>query len=289
MSFFLIKLIPGDPVRALLGPRASQESIDFYREQLGLNESLITQYVIYLGRLVRGDFGESIVFRGPVSELILDRTGPTLTLVIVTTLIATAISLVLAAIAARRAGDWTDRSIRISATIGLGVPQFWLGVILIIVFSINFDLFPVAGLGDGGWDSLSHLVLPCTTLAIPLIAILVRNLRASYLEGLGSEYAVFARSKGASESAVFWRHVFRNSVVPTLQLLGVNVGWLLGGTVVVENVFAIPGLGELLVNAIFARDYFVIQAVTIVFAISVVFVSLVIDVLTVLIDPRFGQ
>jgi peptide/nickel transport system permease protein len=196
------------------------------------------------------------------------------------------IAIPLAGLAARNRGGIVDHVVRVVSTAGLGLPSFWLGIMLIIVFAVNLDLVPVSGYGQTTIEKLHHLILPCLTIALSLSAVLTRSLRASMIVELQSDQATAARARGLPESAVFLRHVLPNALVPTINLLAVNIGWLIGGTVVVESVFAIPGMGQLLVRGIFSRDYMVVQGVAMVFALATVTVNFLADVLTVAIDPR---
>jgi peptide/nickel transport system permease protein len=176
--------------------------------------------------------------------------------------------------------------VRIVSTLGIGFPPFWLALMLIIMFSVRLGIFPVSGYGETLGDKLAHLALPALTVALSLSAVLTRSLRAAMIQALSSDVATAARARGMPESIVFWRHVVPNSLVPTINLLAVNIGWLIGGTVVVESVFALPGMGQLLVRAIFSRDYMVVQGVAMVFACATVLVNVLADILTVAVDPR---
>jgi peptide/nickel transport system permease protein len=192
----------------------------------------------------------------------------------------------LASLAARRKGRLADQAVRVVSTIGLGMPAFWIGLMLMIVFSVWLDLLPVSGYGRTLGDKALHMVLPCLTIALSLSAVLTRSLRASLIAQIASDQAMAARARGLSEGAVFRRHVLPNALIPTLNLLAVNIGWLIGGTVIVESVFAIPGMGQLLVRGIFSRDYMVVQAVAMCFAVATVLVNFLADILTVAADPR---
>jgi peptide/nickel transport system permease protein len=289
VTFVLIRSIPGDPARALLGPRSTPSAIERIREQFGLNEPLWVQYVYFVKNLFHGEMGKSILYKVDVLKLIVTRIEPSLVLVLGSVLLALVITVPLATIAARNRGRPADHIIRLVSTAGLGFPAFWLGIMLIILFSAQLDLFPVSGYGRTFLEKLHHMVLPCLTAALALSAVLTRNLRASLLAELNSDQAVAARARGLSESMVFWRHVMPNSLVPTINLLAVNVGWLISGTVVLENVFAIPGMGQLLVRGIFTRDYMVVQGVAMVFACATVAVNFLADILTVAADPRVKQ
>ena len=286
ITFMMVRAIPGDPARILLGVRSTPAALARIRAQFGLDEPLWVQYGFFLRNLLQGELGKSIVYRVDTLKLIGSRLEPTLWLVLGSVLLAIALTVPLAAIAARQRGRLADRLIRLFTTAGLGFPAFWLGIMLILLFSIVLGWFPVSGYGSDFLDQLRHMVLPCLTVALALSAILIRNLRASLLMEMNSDYVVAARARGQRERRIFWRHVLPNSLVPTINLLAVNIGWLIGSTVVIESVFAIPGLGQLLVKAIFSRDYMVVQGVVMVFALATVAVSLLADILTVALDPR---
>lgn len=286
ITFMMVRAIPGDPARILLGVRSTPAALARIRAQFGLDEPLWVQYGFFLRNLLQGELGKSIVYRVDTLKLIGSRLEPTLWLVLGSVLLAIALTVPLAAIAARQRGRLADRLIRLFTTAGLGFPAFWLGIMLILLFSIVLGWFPVSGYGSDFLDQLRHMVLPCLTVALALSAVLIRNLRASLLMEMNSDYVVAARARGQRERRVFWRHVLPNSLVPSINLLAVNIGWLIGSTVVIESVFAIPGLGQLLVKAIFSRDYMVVQGVVMVFALATVAVSLLADILTVALDPR---
>ncbi|BAS37010.1 peptide ABC transporter permease [Klebsiella variicola] len=286
ITFMMVRAIPGDPARILLGVRSTPAALARIRAQFGLDEPLWVQYGFFLRNLLQGELGKSIVYRVDTLKLIGSRLEPTLWLVLGSVLLAIALTVPLAAIAARQRGRLADRLIRLFTTAGLGFPAFWLGIMLILLFSIVLGWFPVSGYGSDFLDQLRHMVLPCLTVALALSAVLIRNLRASLLMEMNSDYVVAARARGQRERRIFWRHVLPNSLVPTINLLAVNIGWLIGSTVVIESVFAIPGLGQLLVKAIFSRDYMVVQGVVMVFALATVAVSLLADILTVALDPR---
>ncbi len=286
VTFVLVHSIPGDPVRILLGIRATPEVIAATRQQYGLDEPLVLQYLYFLKNLAAGEFGKSIIFKVGVLKLVVGRLVPTLFLLGYAIGLSVVIAVGLAVLAATNEGRLADQLVRVYSTAGLGLPAFWLGIVLIILFSIRLGLFPVSGYGEGALDHLHHLFLPALTIALALSPVLIRNLRASLLSEMQADYVTAARSRGLSERAIFRRHVFRNSLIPTITLLGVNVGWLIGGTVVVEQVFSVPGLGSLMVGSIFARDYLVVQAVTLAFACAVILTNFLVDVATVALDPR---
>ncbi len=286
ITFVLVRLIPGDPARVLLGARATPTAIANIRAQYGLDEPIWLQYLYFLRNLAHGEMGTSIVFRIDVLGLIATRIEPTLALVLASVLLSVLIAVPLAALAARNRGRPVDHLVRIVSTFGIGFPPFWLGLMLILFLAVQVPLFPVSGYGTTLGEKLAHLVLPALTVALSLSTVLLRSLRAAMIEGLKSDVATAARARGMPEGVVFWRHVVPNAVAPTINLLAVNVGWLIGSTVVVESVFALPGMGQLLVRAIFSRDYMVVQGIAMVFACATVLVNLAADIATVAVDPR---
>lgn len=286
VSFVLVQSIPGDPVRILLGSRATAEVIAKVREQYGLDEPIWLQYFYFIENLGRGEMGKSILYKIDVLKLIATRIEPTLMLVLTSVVLSILIALPMSAIAARRQGRLPDHAVRIVSTMGIGFPPFWLALMLIIFFSVQLDLFPVSGYGETIPEKLWHLALPSLTIALSLSAVITRSLRAAMIHSLRSDVATAARARGMPEGIVFWRHVLPNSLVPTINLLAVNIGWLIGGSVVVESVFALPGMGQLLVRAIFSRDYMVVQGVAMVFACATVLVNFLADIITVTVDPR---
>lgn len=286
ITFILVRLIPGDPARVILGTRATPTAIANIRAQYGLDEPLIAQYFYFLRNLAQGEMGRSILYKIDVLRLIGTRVEPTLVLVLASVVLSVLIAVPMAALAARNQGKAADQAVRIASTLGIGFPPFWLGLMLIIVLSVQLSLFPVSGYGNTLAGKLAHIALPSLTIALSLSAVLTRSLRVSMIAMLSSDIATAARARGMPEPIVFWRHVFPNSLVPTINLLAVNIGWLIGGTVVVESVFAIPGMGQLLVRAIFSRDYMVVQGVAMAFACATVLVNFLADLATVAADPR---
>jgi len=286
VTFILVQLMPGDPVRVMLGPRASEEAIKIVRARYGLDQPILLQYGYYIINVLRADFGQSLAFRAPVLDVILARLVPTVCLLFYGLILSVTFTVALAVAAARRPGAWIDQTVRLFCVAGLGLPSFWLGLMLIILFSLRLKLFPVSGFGASVTDVLWHLFLPALTIAIAVTPILTRNLRATLVSQSAADYAVAGRSKGLSENYVFFRHVFPNSLLPTISLLGIVVSFLIGGTVVVETVFNVPGMGQLMVRAVLLRDYFIVQGVTLFFAVGVVLTSFVVDIVTVALDPR---
>ena len=286
VTFVLIHAIPGDPARLLLGAKATPEAIAAIHDKYGLDRPVAIQYFYFVANLIRGELGLSIIYRAPVLLVVVDRILPTLFLLIYAVMLAVILSVVLGSTAAAYRGRPADQAVRLFSTIGLGLPAFWLGIILMMVLSIGFGWFPVSGYGDDFLDRLHHLFLPAFTVALAMAPVLTRNLRASLIAESTADYVSAAKAKGLPRHVIFFHHIFRNSLIPTINLLGVNVGWLIGGTVVVEAVFSVPGLGSLLVSSIFARDYLVVQAVTLILALGVVATNFLVDIVTVALDPR---
>ncbi len=286
VTFFMIHLIPGDPARNMLGPRATPERVAELRHALGLDEPLWSQYGRFLTGVVRGDFGNSLYYRQAVGPLVVERLPATLFLIAYGAFIALAVAVPLGIVAAVRRNSVFDHLIRSVSLVTLAMPAFWLGVLFILFFGLRLNWFPVGGYGESFLEHLHHLFLPALTIALALAPILIRNLRSGMIGNLRAQYATTARAKGLSEASVVVRHVLRPSLISTVTVLGVNLGFLLGSTVIIETVFAIPGIGFLMVSSIQNRDYPVIQTVTLVMAILVVLISLLTDVIYAALDPR---
>jgi peptide/nickel transport system permease protein len=284
--FALLRLIPGDPVQTMLGLQARPESVAALRQELGLDRPLWEQYLRYLGNVVTFDLGESLKFKVSVASLLGDRLAVSLALIVYTTVLMVVLSLPLGIISALRKDGFFDQFTRVVLMVTMVMPAFWVGILFLTFFSLRLQLFPVAGYGEGWREHLHHLFLPALTIALSITPMLVRALRTSILDALGSDYVRTARAKGLREQAVITAHVLRNALIPALTLLGLSVGYLLGGTVIVENVFSLPGAGKLLVDAIGARDYPVVQSTTLVFATLVILVNLLTDVIYTFLDPR---
>ena len=281
MVFLLAHIVPGDPVQLMLGEGARAEDIVQLRHSLGLDQPIAVQYAHFLGGILRGDLGQSFRFQQPVTRVVLSHYPATLELAIVALLVCAAIGIPAGLLAARRRGTSTDHAVGVLTLFGLSVPNFALGPVLILIFSIGLDWLPVSGRGG-----LSHLVLPAVTLGAALAAILTRMVRTSVIEELSSDYVRTARAKGLSESAVLFRHAFRNALIPIITILGLQFGTLLAGTIVTETIFSWPGIGHLAVQAIQARDYPLLQGCILFIAVSYVGVNLLTDVVYVLVDPR---
>ncbi len=289
VSFLLIILIPGDPARLVLGARATEDAVAALRHDWGLDRPMLAQYASYIGNILTGDLGDSMKFRVPVLDLILQYLPRTLFLigyVLVLTLPAT---VAMAVVAAQNEGRWPDQLIRFVSVLGMTIPVFWLAVLFARFFGITLGWFPVSGYGEGFADHLHHLFLPAVSTALWLVPLLTRNLRTALIEQMEADYVAASRAKGLPESHIFRRHILANSILPTLNLLGVMIAFMIGGSVVVEMVYAVPGLGALMIGSVLGRDYFVIQGLTLVYALATVLVTLAIDVLTNLIDPRTAE
>ena len=285
-TFVLIHLVPGDPARISLGPQASQESVDALRHQLGLDEPIGQQLATYLGDLVRLDFGTSIRFKVPVSDLVGPRIGPSLLLIAMSLLIALTISMPLAVIAARRRNRGSDHAIRVFSMVTFAMPSFWLALLLVLAFSLQLGWLPSSGYGSGFTEHVKSLILPAMTVGLFVAPVLLRTMRSSVIETLDEDYVDAARARGLGERRVMARYVVRNSLLSTVTVVGVFVGGLLSTAVVVENVFSIPGLGSLLVDSVSQRDFPTIQGLTVVFGCTVVFINLATDLLYLALDPR---
>lgn len=284
--FFMLRLIPGDPAATLLGDRATPEAIAALRLRWGLDEPIWVQFWLFLKQLARGDTGMSLFYDVSSRSLIMSRIGVTVSLVSLAAVFAVVIAVPLAVYAAVRKDRVADHVIRMVPLVGLGMPSFWVGLVLILIFAVNLGWFPVGGWGDTVPEHIYGLILPALTSALGIVPLLVRSLRAGMLEVLQADYVATARSKGIRQSRVLFVHVARNAFVPTLTLLGINIAFLMGATVVVERVFQLNGLGSLMITSISNRDFPVVQGVTLVFAIAVVVISLCTDLLAAATDPR---
>ncbi len=285
--FLLLRIVPGDPARMILGEQATTASIDALREQLGLNLPVGQQLWAYLvGVFTRADIGTSLVTDQPVLGLIASRVGVTLLLVGLAVVFTVLIAVPLALVAATHKDGALDHVVRIFPTIGMAMPAFWVGLILILVFGVGLRWLPVGGIGSSPADPLRSLVLPALTVAIGMSPPLIRSLREQLLEVLDADFVVTLRAARLGSVGILVRHVLRNAAVPAVSLLGVNVAYLLGGTLVIEKVFAINGMGALLFSSISTRDFPVVQGITLVSALGVVVISLVTDLLVAALDPR---
>jgi peptide/nickel transport system permease protein len=286
VTFLLLRLIPGDPARTLLGIHASHAAVAALHRQLGLDLPVYRQLWSFLAGLVHGNLGTSIYYKVPTSSLIASRAALTASLVGVATIFSIVITIPVAALAAARKDRPADHAIRLFSLFGLGMPSFFFGIVLILFFAVRLRWFAVGGWGSSVGDHLRSLVLPGLTAAIAIVPVLIRSLRVGMLEVIEADFVATARSKGLRRSRVLFAHVARNALIPTLTLLGINIAYLIGGTVVIERVFGLNGLGNLMLSAIGVRDFPVVQGVTIVYALAVVAVNLATDLVAARLDPR---
>jgi peptide/nickel transport system permease protein len=287
--FLMLRLTPADPAAIIAGDNANAEQVAEIRRRLGLDQPILTQFAIWSARTLRGDLGESFFFKKQVAELIVDRLEPTLSLAFFTILLAVLISIPLGILAAYRQGSWLDRIVMGFSVLGFSVPVFVVGYVFIYIFAIELNWLPVQGyqriaLGVGGW--LQRLILPSLTLCVIYVALIARMTRTSVLEVLHEDYIRTARAKGQTELKVLVRHALANAAVPIITVVGLGIALLIGGVVVTESVYTIPGLGRLTVDAVLARDYPTIQAVILLFSLVYVLVNLAVDITYTIFDPR---
>ncbi len=288
--FLLLRLSPGDPAAVIAGDYATAEDVQRIREKLGLSEPIFVQFMTWLGSLIQGDLGTSIFSNKPVTELIGQRLEPTLMLALTTIIFSIFVAVPLGTIAAFRSGSWIDRLVMLFSVGGFSVPVFVLGYVLIYLFSMTWRILPVQGyrspFEDGLLPFLQHIILPTITLSVIYIALLARMTRASVMEVLEEDYIRTARAKGLSEVKILMQHALRNAAVPIVTVIGIGIALLIGGVVVTESVYNIPGLGRLVLDAVLARDYPIIQGLILFFALIYVLLNLLIDLTYTLFDPR---
>ncbi len=287
--FLLLRLTTGDPAAIIAGDNATSQDVAAIRTKLGLDRPIPQQFVIWIGNVVRGDFGESFFFKKQVSELIVERLEPTLALATSTLVLAVLLAVPLGVLAAWRRGTWIDRAVMGLSVLGFSVPVFVIGYLLIYLVAIQLAWLPVQGyqrLAEGFGGFVQRLILPSITLAIIYVALIARITRASVLEVLDADHVRTARAKGLGDVTVLLRHVLRNAAVPIVTVIGLGVALLIGGVVVTESVYAIPGLGRLTVDAVLARDYPTVQAVILLFSVVYVLINLVVDLSYTFLDPR---
>jgi peptide/nickel transport system permease protein len=289
--FLVLHLAPGDPAEVMLGANANKEDLDRLRVQLGLDQSLHVQYLTWISHVARGDLGRSIWMKRPVLGEVLERFKATLLLTGTALFLSTLGGITLGIVSATRANSLVDRLSAMASLFGASMPVFWLGIVLMVIFSLWLGWLPASGMyapyGGGGLrDLLAHLVLPAVTLAAASVTIIARLTRATMLETLGQDYVRTARAKGLGERPVVWRHALKNALIPIVTVVGVQAGYLLGGAVLTETVFAWPGVGTLVVQGILARDVPLVQGGVLVIAVSFVLVNLAVDTLYAWLDPR---
>lgn len=288
--FFIIHLIPGNPAAMMLGPEATQEEIDTFSRSMGLDRPIPIQFVEWISNVVRGDFGTSLFFQGQqVTKVVFEHFKVTLTLTVLGVILAIILGIITGVIAAINHNNLLDRIIMVITSAGVSIPNFWLGLMLVLFFSIRLSVLPPAGfkpLSAGLGESLKYLILPAITLAFGQTSLIARMTRSNMLEVLRSDYVRTAKAKGLSELMVNYKHALKNVLIPVITIIGLSFANLMGGAVVTEQIFNIPGVGRLLIKSVFTRDYPVIEGIVLYIAAMWVIINLVTDVLYVIIDPR---
>jgi glutathione transport system permease protein len=279
--FLFVHLIPGDPARLVAGEDATSEDVAIIRSELGLDQPLHKQYFTFMGNLFKGDLGKSLKTRKPVTEEIGSRFMPTFTLTLFSMAWAVVFGLIIGVVSATNRNKWPDYLGMIVAVSGISLPSFWLGLMLIQLFSVKLGWFPT-----GGYGTFAHYILPSMTLGAAVAAVLARFTRSSFLEIMKEDYIRTARAKGLMEKIVVWKHAMRNALIPVITMIGLRFGFLLGGSIVVETVFSWPGLGRLLIDSVNFRDYPVIQSEILLFSLQFIIINLVVDLLYALMNPE---
>jgi len=286
VTFVIVRSLPGDPASAMIGDRVTDKDAARINVELGLDRSLPVQFFLFVGRVVRGDLGISFSIKLPVSEVIVDRLPATLILTAMAAVFALLLAVPLAFLAALKRNRVEDVAIRSFFQVGLSMPVFYTGLVLLTVLGAGLHWFPVGGYGDDFLSHLYHLFLPALAIAVTLAAILMRNLRSAIISVLDADYLDFARSKGLANRVIILRHVLRNAFISTVTLLGLHIGTVVGSAVITETVFAIPGIGRLMIDSIYARDYPMVQGLTLVLAVLVSVIFLATDLIQAALDPR---
>jgi peptide/nickel transport system permease protein len=287
--FSVLEILPGDPALVMLGMNASPEALEALRNEMGLNAPVLVRYLNWAGGLLVGDFGRSFTYSSPVLDLIAERALVSLPLALISLLLSTIIAIPVGLFAAARRGRAADTSVMGLTQLGVAVPNFWFALLLIYVFAVWLRLVPAggfAGWSGGLWPGLKSLILPAVALALPQAAILARVTRSALLEVLGEDYIRTARAKGMPRRIVLWRHALRNAMIPVLTIIGLQFAFLLAGTIIVENVFYLPGLGRLVFQAITQRDLIVVEGVVMLLVASVILVNFAVDLCYAAVDPR---
>lgn len=287
--FAVLEILPGDPAQLMLGMNATEQTLNALRDQMGLNDPLLVRYFSWIGGLLVGDFGRSFTYSSPVIELISERAVVSLPLAVMALVLSTIIAIPVGLFAAARRGKAADTVAMGTAQIGVALPNFWFALILIYIFAVWLRLVPAGGFpgwSGGIWPAVKSLIMPAIALALPQAAILARITRSALLEVLGEDYIRTARAKGMPRRRVLWRHALRNAMIPVLTILGLQFAFLLAGTIIIENVFYLPGLGRLVFQAITQRDLIVVEGVVMLLVASVIAVNIVVDICYAIVDPR---
>lgn len=279
--FFAFKLIPGDPAIMYAGEQADPETLDRVRHEMGLDQPVITQYIQYISRLVRGDMGKSFIVRKPVAEIVFDRFLNTLKLSVVAIILAILLGIAFGLISAIKYETGLDYFFSILSITGISIPVFWLAMLMMYVFSVKLKILPIAG--DGSWK---NYIMPSVCLAVYSIAFITRMTRSALLELIGEDFVRTAKAKGVKEKIILFRHILRNALIPIITVVGLRFGYMLGGAVITETVFAWPGMGRLLVTSVKHRDIPMVQGILLVFAVSFMLVNFIVDLLYGIVDPR---
>lgn len=286
LIFAIIKMIPGDPASAILGERASEEAVRALREQWGLDRPLWEQYLLYMKRLSQGDLGTSLRYKAAVLEILPRRAGVTAFLVVYSTLLAVVMAVPLAVVAALNRNRWPDHVVRVVTTLPLASPTFWIGILFLLLFALRLRWFPASGYGEGFTGHAKHLFLPALTLSMHFMCLLARNLRSSIIDVVQVTYVDFARAKGLSRGAILFGHILRSALLSVVTLIGVHLAYSIGGAVITETIFALPGLGTFMVESIYTRDFQVVQTLTLIFALGTMVINLATDLVYSVLDPR---
>jgi peptide/nickel transport system permease protein len=284
--FWGMRLIPGDPATTLLGEKATPEAIAAMHRQMGLDKPILSQYLIFLKQLATFDLGNSTLMNKPVAELFRERSVVTVTYTVMTALLSLIVSIPLGYIAGVSRNGKAGKAITTGALVFLSLPEFWFGILLLMLFGLRLAWFPVGGWGDTWPQHIYSMVLPSLTGAIGTIALLTRNIQSGVVEVLKKDYVNFAASKGLSQQAIRSRYILKNVMISTVTLFAMRVAYMFGGSVIIETVFALPGLGSLLVNGVMSRDYAVVQGTVFIFAVIVLVITLITDICYSLLDPR---
>jgi peptide/nickel transport system permease protein len=289
VAFMLVHLAPGDPVQLMLGEAATPEQIDQTREELGLNEPLYMQFGTFVTDAVQGDFGQSISTRQPVSELIMDRIPYTLQLAGVSMIISLSLAFPLGILSATHKRGRIDSGSRLAALLGISIPNFWLGIILILFVAVPISMFPLVGMTLITEDFVGGILstlLPAVAIGTALAALVMRILRGGITDEMNKGYVQTTRAYGIAESEIMYVHILKNAVLPTITVIGLQLGYLIGGSIIIETVFSIPGVGQLVINAIYAQDFPIVQGVILFIAVAFVAANILVDILYAYLDPR---
>lgn len=287
--FLVMEVLPGDPAAIMLGVNARPDTLAALRAEMGLDQPAVQRYLLWLGGLLSGDLGTSYTYGVPVWELVRERIGLSLPLALIAICLSTLIAIPLGVLAAARRSKAADLGVMTFTQLGIAVPNFWFAILLILLFAVQWQVLPAGGFAgweEGFWAALKTLLLPAVALALPQAAILARVTRSSVLDTLGEDYVRTARAKGLTRRAALWRHAVRNALIPVVTIMGLQFSFLLAGTIIIENVFYLPGLGRLIFQAIAQRDLIVVKDLVILLAASVIVVNLVVDLLYAVLDPR---